>query len=220
NTTKYAEGEHKFTFKAVAPNGYFFKWSIILEVDNHGVPDVRFLSPKDDMVTGVASFTIEIVSTWDQVNITVYVDDEIVPSLNETLVNVGEYTFTIDTNAYSKWQHAIKVLVTTVEGETDEAEREFGFANFKVEEIISIAIILVLAFVYPITRWRRGLPIIPVIIADILFVAVVMSLFLVAGINSWTTMVWHINLASIWAIGVAIIATNWIVPIAIEAESE
>jgi hypothetical protein len=219
DTTQFSEGLHDFTFVATAPNGYWFKWTIILEVDNHGIPEVSFLAPRDDIVVGLAQFIIEIDSTWDQVNITVYVDDEIVPDYNGTTIDVGEYTFAIDTSIYSKWEHTVKVVITTVEGETAEISSLYGFANFRLEEIVSLAIILVVAFAFPISRWRRGIPLLPVIIADILFAVVVAGLFIAVGINTLPLILWHLNIASIWAVGAALIATNWIVPLAMEAEA-
>jgi len=119
---------------------------------------------------------------------------------------------------YSKWEHTVKVVVTTIEGQSAEVEDTFGFANFKLEEIVSGAIILIVAFAFPIIRWRRGQPILPVLIADIFFFVVVGGLFVAMGINSLATIMWHINLASIWTVGVALIVTNWIVPLAIESE--
>ncbi|MFX1370111.1 MAG: hypothetical protein ACFFAY_16090, partial [Promethearchaeota archaeon] len=219
DTTQFSEGLHDFIIIATAPNGYRFKWSIILEVDNHGIPEVSFVAPRDDIVVGLAQFTIEIESTWDRVNITVYIDDEVVPGLNGTTIDVGEYSFTIDTNAYTKWEHTVRIVVVTFEGETAEIEGTYGFANFKLEEVVSLAIIFVVAFAFPISRWRKGLPLLPTIIADVLFAVVVAGIFIVVGINTLPLILWHINIASIWAIGGAFIVTNWIVPLAIEAEA-
>ncbi|MFW9967845.1 MAG: hypothetical protein ACFFEA_11900, partial [Candidatus Thorarchaeota archaeon] len=220
DTIPYSEGLHNFTFKAYALGGFFFAYTIVLEVDNHGTPSVSFVSPKEDVVIGVTTFAIEIDSTWDTVNLTVFVDDEVVTGLEGLRVNVGEVTFQIDTNLYNKWEHTIKVLIVTDEGLEGSDEELFGFANFKLEEIVSLAIILVIAFGLPIRRWRTGDSIVAVIIADLLFVVIIAGIFFALGVNSIPFAIWHINMASIWAIGAALIFTNIAVPLAIESEQQ
>jgi hypothetical protein len=220
NTTSYSEGEHNFTFRAYATGGFVYTYKITLEVDNHGIPLVSFVSPQEDVVVGVTTFTVEIDSTWDTVNLTVFVDDEVVTTLEGLIVDVGEVTFEIDTNQYSKWEHVVKVLIVTDEGLEGEAEELFGFANFKLEEIVSLVVILVIAFGLPIRRWRTGSSIAAVLIADLLFVAIVAGVFFALGVNSIPFAIWHINMASIWAIGAALIFTNIAVPLAMESEQE
>jgi len=220
NTTLYSEGLHNFTFKAYALGGFFFAYTIVLEVDNHGTPLVSFVSPREDVVIGVTTFTIEIDSTWDTVNLTVFVDDVVVTGLEGLRVSIGEVTFQIDTNLYSKWEHTIKVLIVTDEGLEGSNEELFGFANFKLEEIVSMVIILVIAFGLPIRRWRTGDSIVAIAIADLLFVAVIAGIFFAMGVNSIPFAVWHINMASIWAIGAALIFTNIAVPLAMESEQQ
>jgi len=218
DTTNYEEGGHNVTFWAFSTGGYSWEYRLILVVDNHGAPTIIFLGPSTDVVVGITTFTVEVESTWDTVNLTVYVDDVEISALVGLIVDVGEVTFEIDTSAYSKWEHTVRALVTTEEGLTGEAEEVFGFANLKVEEIASIVIVLVIGFAIPIRRWRRGGIIRPVLIADLLFVGVVAGVFLVLGVNSVPFALWHVNFASIWAIGAAFILTNWLVPLAIESE--
>ncbi len=218
DTMSYDEGEHNVTFRAYSTGGFSWVYRLILVVDNHGPPTVTFEGPSAVVVVGVTTFTVKIESTWDTVNLSVYVDDIEVPTLVGLIVDVGEVTFEIDTNMYSKWEHTVRVLVTTEEGLTGEAEDVFGFANIKVEEIVSMAVVLAIGFAIPLRRWRGGGKIRAVLIADLLFVAVVAGLFLVLGINSVAFALWHINFASIWAIGAAFIFTNWLVPMAIESE--
>jgi hypothetical protein len=220
NTVGYEEGQHNFTFRAYATGGFVYTYSIVLEVDNHGVPLVSFVSPQEDVVVGVTSFTVEIDSTWDTVNLTVFVDDEVVTTLEGLLVDVGEVTFEIDTNQYSKWEHVVKVLIVTDEGLEGDVEELFGFANFKLEEIVSLVVILVIAFGLPLRRWRTGSSIVAVLIADLLFVVIVAGVFFALGVNSIPFAIWHINMASIWAIGAALIFTNIAVPLAMESEQE
>jgi hypothetical protein len=220
DTTGYTEGEHDFTLKAYAIGGFAYTYKIILEVDNHGAPTVSFVSPQDDVVVGVTTFTIEIDSTWETVNLTVYVDDEVVTTLEGLRVDVGEVTFEIDTNLYSKWEHVVKVLIVTDEGLEGSDEEFYGFANFKVEEIVSLVIILVIAFGFPLRRWRTGGSIVAVLIADLLFLLVIAGVFFALGVNSIPFAIWHINMASIWAIGAALIFTNIAVPLAMESEQE
>jgi hypothetical protein len=171
-------------------------------------------------LVGVTTFTVEIDSTWDTVNLTVFVDDEVVTTLEGLLVDVGEVTFEIDTNQYSKWEHVVKVLIATDEGLEGAVEELFGFANFKLEEIVSLVVILVIAFGLPIRRWRTGSSIAAVLIADLLFVAIVAGVFFALGVNSIPFAIWHINMASIWAIGAALIFTNIAVPLAMDSEQE
>ncbi|MFW9802422.1 MAG: hypothetical protein ACFFFC_07210 [Candidatus Thorarchaeota archaeon] len=218
DTVGYSEGEHNFTFKAYAIDEFAFTYKIILEVDNHGAPSVSFVSPLDDVVVGVTTFTVEIDSTWDIVNLTVFVDDEVVTALEGLRVDVGEATFEIDTNQYSKWEHVVKVQVVTDEGLEGFDEELYGFANFKLEEIVSGIIILVIALGFPLRRWRSGGPIRAVLIADLLFIVVVAGVFFAMGVNSLPFAIWHINMASIWAIGAALIFTNIAVPLAMETE--
>ncbi|MFW9890451.1 MAG: hypothetical protein ACFFER_19930, partial [Candidatus Thorarchaeota archaeon] len=220
NTFGYSEGEHNFTFRAYALGEFVYTYRIILEVDNHGAPSVSFVSPLDDVIVGVTTFTIDIDSTWDIVNLTVFVDDEIVSGFEGLRVDVGEVTFEIDTNQYSKWEHVVKVLIVTDEGLEGFDEELYGFANFKIEEVVSLVVILVIAFGFPFRRWRAGGSIMAVLIADLLFVIVVAGLFFALGVNSIPFAIWHINMASIWALGAALIFTNIAVPLAMETEEQ
>jgi hypothetical protein len=220
DTSMYSEGAHNFTFRGYSIGDFVFAYTIVLEVDNHGAPSVSFVSPLEDVVIGVTSFTIDIDSTWDTVNLTVFVDDVAVTSLDGLIVDVGEFTFQIDTNQYTKWEHTVKVLILTDEGLEGSTEDLFGFANFKPEEVVSLVVILVIAFGLPLRRWRTGSSIRAVFIADLLFVVVIAGVFYAIGVNSIPFAIWHINLASIWAIGAALIFTNIAVPLALESEEE
>lgn len=216
NTTVYSEGEHNFTFKAYDAFAHRWVYRMLLVVDNHGVPTAFFTQVTGDVVVGVASFTVRINSTWKEVNVTVYVDDVPVSGLVNVTVNVGLYTFQIDTGNYTKWQHTVKVVVITREGLTTYIERAFGFASFRPEEIVSLVMLLGLAAAIPMIRWRQGKPVRPVIIVDTVFALVVLVLFLLLGVNNYPLVVWHLNMASIWAIGTALVFTNWVVPIVTE----
>jgi hypothetical protein len=108
----------------------------------------------------------------------------------------------------------------TDEGLEGDVEELFGFANFKLEEIVSLVVILVIAFGLPIRRWRTGSSIVAVLIADLLFVVIIAGVFFALGVNSIPFAIWHINMASIWAIGTALIFTNIAVPLAMESEQE
>ncbi|MFX1260821.1 MAG: hypothetical protein ACFFAZ_01910 [Promethearchaeota archaeon] len=220
DTSRYTEGEHNFTFRAYAIGGFVYAYKIILEVDNHGAPSVSFVTPLGDVVVGVTTYTVDIDSNWDTVNMTVFVDDEVVPALEGLRVNVGEVTFEIDTNQYSKWEHVVKVLIVTDEGLEGFSEKNYGFANFKIEEIVSIIVILAIAFGFPLRRRRAGGSTRAVLIADLLFVVVAAGLFFALGVNSIPFLIWHINMASIWALGAALIFTNIAVPLAMESEEE
>ena len=221
NSTVFDEGEHNFTIRGYDPFGHVFQRNLVLIIDNKGAPTLRFATTTP-VVTGLARFVITVESDWDSLNITVFIDDDIVPQYNATIEDVssGEFTFTIDVGAYSKTEHTVKVLMITEEGDSTEVSRIFGFATIRIEEIISMAIIVVIAFVIPVSRWRRGQSIKPVILADVIFLLAVAGLFLVLGINTLSFLTWHINLASIWAIGGALIFANWVIPFLLEEESE
>jgi len=211
NTTQYSEGEHNFTFKAFDAFGHFWmtEWELI--VDNHGTPLVEFVSPDQDLVIGYVGFTIDIESTWDTVTVFVYIDD--VSSTNYTDVVPGEFTFYIITSDYSKWEHVIRVVVETNEGESAEIEKTFGFSNMRIEEIASLAILIGAALIVPLYRKKNGEPIRPAIILDLVYVAVLVAAYIIIGVTSIPTAIWHINLASIWILGGILVFMNWMLPL-------
>lgn len=220
NTTVFPDGESQVSIRVYDIYGHKYIRTIILIVDNFGPPTLRFATT-DDVVIGLARFTVNVETTWTSLLVIVYVDNVIVPAYNNisTDVSGGTFTFYIDVGNYSKTEHTVKVLMTTPEGDTSDVSRVFGFATFRIEEIISIIAILFVAFILPISRWRKGHSIKPVLIADALFIMVIVGLFLVLGINTLAFITWHVNLASIWTIGVALVFTNWLVPLMTE-ESE
>ncbi|MFW9955006.1 MAG: hypothetical protein ACFFD3_10680, partial [Candidatus Thorarchaeota archaeon] len=103
NTTLYSEGEHNFTFIAYDSFGHIWERHWIFIVDNHGVPMIDIISPTNDVVIGYTAFVVNIETTWEDVTVRVYVDN--IEITNYTHVSPGEFTFYIDTNIYSKWQH-------------------------------------------------------------------------------------------------------------------
>ncbi len=212
-TSPYSEGEHNFTFIANDDFGHDWKYTLLLIVDNHGVPEASFISPDSDVVVGIADFTITIESTWETVQITVYVDDEIVSGLEDITANVGTFSFSFDTNNYTKWEHELKVVITTAEGETTEITRTFGFANFKIEEIASLVILLGVSIFIPLYRKVKGQPIKEVVIADLLYAIIIAVVFVFLGVNTIALLVWHTNLASIWIFGSILIFVNWVIPL-------
>jgi hypothetical protein len=220
DTTPYSEGEHNVTFKAFDAFGHFWEIKLILVVDNFGIPSVSFVGPRDDVVVGLTSFTINIESEWDTVNLTVYVDDEEVAGFVNLRVSPGEYTFQLDVGQFTKWQHDLKVVVTTDENLEAEATETYGFASFKIEEILSGVVLLGVAIMIPLYRKRKGQPIKPVLIVDLLFFIAVLALFATLGVTTVTLAIWHINLGSIWAIGSALVFMNWVFPLVYESGTE
>ncbi|MFW9955005.1 MAG: hypothetical protein ACFFD3_10675, partial [Candidatus Thorarchaeota archaeon] len=138
---------------------------------------------------------------------------------NYTHVSPGEFTFYIDTNIYSKWQHILKVVVETDEGESAEDETSFGFANMKIEEIASLGILIGAALLIPLYRKKDGQPIKPILILDLVYLVVLVGSFLILGVTTIPLLIWHANLASIWILGGILVFMNWVFPI-ITAESE
>ena len=221
NTTVFPEGAHNITMRGYDAFGHVFTRRIILIFDNKGAPTLRFTTTSAVM-TGLARFVVEVDSDWTYVNVTVFVDGEIVPTYNNTPVDVssGEFVFTIDVGAYSKTEHTVKVLMVTEEGDETEISRIFGFATIRIEEIISMVVIVAVAFLIPVSRWRKGQSLKPVLIADAIFLLVVVGMFIILGINTIAFLTWHINLASIWTIGSALIFTNWVIPLLLEEQQE
>ncbi|MHA1903231.1 MAG: hypothetical protein ACXADL_01410 [Candidatus Thorarchaeota archaeon] len=210
NTLPYSEGLHNFTFIAYDGIGHRWQYKLRLEVDNHGIPSVEIISPRDAIVVGVVNFTIDIDTTWDTIVLEVYVDNALIESYNAT---PGMYSFLLDTSNFTKWEHLLKVIVTTTEDLSAEAEETFGFASVKAEEVLSLVILLGIAFAIPIIRWRKGQSIRTVLLVDVIFGAVVIGLFLALGVSSLPFALWHFNLASVWAIGSIFVFTNWVIPL-------
>ncbi|RLI55583.1 MAG: hypothetical protein DRO87_07135 [Candidatus Thorarchaeota archaeon] len=219
NTTLYPDGETTITLRAYDPFGHVYSRSILLVIDNHGPPTLRFAT-SDDIVVGLAQFTVDVDTTWTTLTVSIYVDDVVVPGYENATVDVssGVFTFTIDVGAYSKTEHTVKVLMVTPEGDSADVERVFGFATLRIEEIASVIVILVAAFMVPISKWRKGQGIKPVLVTDAVFLLVTAGIFLALGVNTVSFLTWHINLASIWTLGVALIFANWIVPLMMEEE--
>ncbi len=211
NTTGYSEGEHDFTFKAYDQLGHKYETMLVLVVDNHGLPFVEFIG-SEQMVVGLAEFTVNITTTWDTVSMTVYVDGVEVAGLVDVTVTAGQNTFLIDVGNYTKFEHDVKVVLTTEEGENGEAEKKFGFASIRIEEIGSLLLLLGIAVLIPLMRKKNGQPIKPVLIVDLIFIIVIAVVFLALGVTTYPLMIWHFNLSSIWAIGIALIFANWAIP--------
>ncbi|MGY5880732.1 MAG: hypothetical protein RTV31_10800 [Candidatus Thorarchaeota archaeon] len=217
NTTFYSEGEHVVMLLGRDDLDHEWKTSLVLVIDNKGAPVIRYAT-SEEVVTGVTSFTINIDSTWDELYIAVYVDDVILESYNNITVDVssGVFTFTIDVGAYSKAEHSVRVLMTTYEGDTAEVEHTFGFASLRIEEIASMGILVGLALIIPLFRKRQGYSIRTALLVDAIFAAVVVGAFLVLGISTIPFILWHVNMASIWAIGGTLVFTNYALPFIIE----
>ena len=211
NTIGYSEGEHNFTFKAYAQLEHKYETMLTLIVDNHGVPIVEFIG-SEQMVVGLAEFTVNITTTWETVSMTVYVDGNEVAGLVSITVAAGQNTFLIDVGNYTKFEHDVKVVITTDEGENGEIEKKFGFASIRIEEIGSLLLLLGIAVFIPLLRKKNGLPIKPVLIVDLIFIIVIAVVFLALGVTTYPLMIWHFNLSSIWAIGIALIFANWTIP--------
>ncbi len=220
NTTGLSEGDHTFLFVAYDFYGHTWTEVLTLTVDNHGPPSVRIVGPRTDIVVGTVTFTVDVETTWDNVTMSVYVDDDEVPGLVDIVVVPGENEFTIDVGAYSKWQHVVKVVVVTPEGESAEYERTFGFATVRIEEVASLVLLVALAVFIPLVRRRRGVPLRPVLLVDLIFMLVAVGLFVIIGVNSLATAVWHFNLASIWALGGLLVFANWVAPLVVGESSE
>jgi hypothetical protein len=221
DTTVFDEGEAEFTFIVYDDFGHVWSYSMTLVIDNHGPPTLRFTTTAD-VVIGYAEFVIDVDTELTNVFVSVYVDDVLLPDYENRSIDVtdGTFTFTIDVGNYSKAEHVVKIVMFTQEGERSEVERVFGFATLRIEEIASGIILLGIAFLIPLLRWRKGQSIRPVIIVDVVYFLVVAGAFVVLGITSIPFLIWHVNLASIWAIGSALVFANWVLPIVLMEEEE
>ena len=219
NTTLFSEGEHNVTFKAYDDYGHAFTQTLVLVIDNYGPPELRF-STTADVVIGLAEFVVNVDTTWTTLEASIYVDDNLVSEYQNLTVDVsdGTFTFYIDVGNYSKAEHVLRIVMLTPEGETVEIERVFGFATFRIEEIVSALVLFGIAMFIPIYRRKDGHPIRPVIILDLVFIGVVAGAFLVLGISTLPFITWHVNLASIFAIGSSLIFANWVFPFIMASE--
>ncbi len=213
NVTDISEGEHNFTFTVEDSFGHSWTYLISLIVDNHGLPTASFVSPSEDIIIGLVEFTIDIDTTWDELTMSVYVDDELVEGLTDLTVTDGENTFILDVTLYTKWQHKITLEFQTPENETTSIEEIYGFASIRIEEVVSLAILLAIAFLIPFIRWRQGQEIRPILMLDAIYLLLTLGLFLVIGVSSITTAIWHFNLTSVWTIGGILVFLNWVYPL-------
>ena len=214
NTTVFPEGEQVIKVVAYDDFGHIWVTRMILEIDNKGAPTLKFIT-KDAVVIGLAHFELEVESDWTQLIVAIFVDDNVVSNYDNVTVDVssGTFTFVINVGNYAKTEHTVRVVMITPEGDSAEVERVFGFASLRIEEIASIALLLGLAIFIPIYRWKKGgQSLKTVLIVDAIFVAVIAGAFLLLGINSIPFLTWHVNLASIWAIGGILVFTNWALP--------
>jgi len=221
NTTLFSEGEHNVTFKAYDNYGHKYSYTMILIIDNYSAPKLRFATTAD-VVIGRAAFIIDVDTKWTTLQVSIYVDDNLVGEYVNLTVDVSEGTFTfyINVGNYSKAEHVVRVVMLTPEGETSEIERVFGFASLRIEEIVSALMLFGIAMFIPIYRKKDGHPIRPVIILDLVFFAVVAGAFILLGISSLPFITWHVNLASIFAIGSSLVFANWVFPFIMMGEEE
>jgi hypothetical protein len=221
NTTDFTDGEHNLTAIGYDNLGHKWEFSMAIVIDNYGPPVLGFATTTS-VTIGNAAFTIDVDSKWQRLNVSVFVDDVVVtPYVNRSVdVSSGTYTFYINMGAYSKTEHTVKVVMITPEGEVGEVSRVFGFASIRIEEIISFAILLGLGIVIPLYRKIKGQPIKPVLVLDLIFALVAGGAFIILGINTIPFLIWHFNMASIWAIGGTFVFANWALPLLLEESSE
>ncbi|MFW9974863.1 MAG: hypothetical protein ACFFDQ_06345 [Candidatus Thorarchaeota archaeon] len=220
NSTLFSEGEHNFTFKAYDPYGHRYIFKILLVINNYGPPVLRF-STTSAVVIGIAAIVVAVDTNWQTLQASVYVDGNLMGDYRNLTVDVsdGTFTFYIDTSNYTKAQHSVLLVMMTPEYESTEIERMFGFASVRPEEVASILVLFGLAVAIPIYRRKEGHSIKPVIILDIIFLGVVALAFLILGISSIPFILWHVNLASIWAIGSSLVFANWVLPLLMTEET-
>ncbi len=205
DSTKYDDGHH--TILIILRDSSVHKWNrtVILTFDNHHEPNATWIGPTYWVVSGQVTFQVQINSDYSKVNVTVYIDDEIVPEYNNTEVSSGLFQFTIDTAKYSETKHTIKVVITTPEGLSYTLTHEIAFSNLSTFEIVSFVALIAVAFFLLLRRYRSGQPmhfVVWTVIFYALFVAGIMWSF---GTKTLEDLYWHINLASVWSIGLVLI---------------
>ena len=218
NTTVFSEGAHNITIVAYDPAGHSWIANMLLIINNKGAPELRFIT-RAQVVVGFATFEIGVDSDWSNLTVAVYVDGKVVPNYDNITVDVssGAFSFKIDVGNYAKTEHTVRVVMITPEGDSAEVERVFGFASIRIEEVITMAILLGLAILIPLYRWKKnGQSLKTVLIVDTVFFLVIIGAFLLLGINTIPFITWHINLASISAIGGILVFTNWSLPFIME----
>ena len=89
DTTVLAEGTLNFTlFLEENHTGTVQRESItaFYSVNNHAAPTVEIVAPDtEDLITGLTDITVNITSDYANVNVTIFVDGEIVEDYNNTL---------------------------------------------------------------------------------------------------------------------------------------
>jgi len=220
NSTRFSEGEHNFTFRAYDPYGHRYTYRILLVINNYGPPALWF-STTAAVIIGRAAIVVRVDTNWITLQASVYVDGNLLGEYQNLTVDIsdGTFTFYIDTSNYTKAQHTVKLVMMTPEYEKTEIQREYGFASLRIEEMASMLLLFGLAIAIPIYRKRKGHPIRPIIILDIVFIGVVALAFLILGISSIPFILWHVNLASIWAIGSSLVFANWMLPFIMAEET-
>ncbi|PNX51218.1 MAG: hypothetical protein BV458_11815 [Thermoplasmata archaeon M9B2D] len=221
NTTQFTEGNHNVTLLAYDIFGHMWRFTMVWVIDNLGAPELRFATTNAVMI-GYATFIVDVESDWNSLTAAVYVDDVVLADYNNVTVDVssGRFTFRIDMGLYSKTEHTVKVVMITPEDDVAEIDRVFGFASIRIEEIISFVVLLGLAIIIPLYRKTKGTPLKSVLILDAVFALVTGGAFLILGITTIPFLVWHVNLASIWAIGATFVFANWALPFLLEESEE
>ena len=218
NTTVFSEGAHNITLIAYDAYGHSWTANMILIINNKGAPELRFIT-KDSVLVGLATIKIGVESDWINLTVAVYVDGKVVPNYDNITANVssGTFSFKIDCGDYSKAEHTVRIVMVTPEGDSAEVDRVFGFASIRIEEVITMGILLGLAILIPLYRWKKnGQSLKTVLIVDTVFFLVIIGAFMLLGINTIPFITWHINLASISAIGGILVFTNWSLPFIME----
>ncbi len=205
DSTKYDDGRH--TIQIFLHDSTVHKWNqtVILTFDNHHEPNATWVGPTYWVVSGQVTFQVQINSDYPRVNVTVYIDDEIIPAYNNTEVSSGLFQFTIDTTQYSEAKHTIKVVITTPEGLEYTLTHEIAFSSLTIPEIVSFIVLIGIGLFLMFRRFRSGQPMKFVVWTSVFYAIFVAALMWSLGINTFEDLYWFINLASVWSIGLVFI---------------
>lgn len=205
DSTKYSDGEH--TILIVVHDSTVHKWNhtVILIFDNHHEPNATWVGPTYWVVSGQVTFLVQINADYPTVNITVYIDDEVVPQYNNTQVASGLARITIDTAQYSEGKHTIKIVVRTPEGLEYTLTHEIAFSSLTIEEIASLVILIAIGLFLMFRKYRKGKPMAFTAWTVIFYAIFVAGIMWSLGIKTLEDLYWYINLASVWSIGLSFI---------------
>ncbi|MGD9395856.1 MAG: hypothetical protein PVJ05_05475, partial [Candidatus Thorarchaeota archaeon] len=130
NTTGLPEGLLNFTLLFEYNVTVFATYFVEFVVNNHGAPNLDFISPAEhETISGVADLWLNVSTTYGQIFLNISVDGELVPEFNATLIPSGAGNYSLNSSRYENGEHLVTVTVYTSEGEAFTIERTLVFLD-------------------------------------------------------------------------------------------